>query len=97
MVKIYRTFYRNVPLCLRAGLEARQVRKLNRWIDTVLRKPTLVQHDEAYGGATMTSSIYFIIQETGICTEIKAVSSFSKQECDLTIDDDNKLDPLPKS
>lgn len=81
----------NIPRYLQ--LEPRQIAKLEQW-EARQKLPSIEEHDEMYGGCCMTSCYVFTVRNSSICTEISCTNEFTKQKCDLTIDDDNELSPL---
>lgn len=77
------------------NLEQRQINKVIKWVKK-LPKMTMEEHDECYGGMTISSGITWKIDKDSVCTSIFAIhTDFRGKEykCDLTIDDDNELAP----
>ncbi len=73
-------------------LEQRQIDKLLKWVDS-LTPISIEEHDEAFGGASLTNRIEYRISDGSICTQITALDMITKRKCDLTIDDNNELMP----
>ena len=83
-----------IPYCLR--LEPRQIAKAILWHSRI-PKITMEEHDEMFGGFCIDSGITVSLRVSSIDTEIKLHCHWNKnvKDCDLTIDDDGELEPLP--